>query len=131
MRNRKKEQGFTLIELLVVVAILAVLAGVAVPRVMGALTSAKQNADWANLTIMQSAVERYRVDFNGSNPAHATPETVNIGSVVYTRVDSSKLTTYLAKIPTVQHATGDFYFTNSGIVHIILGGTTVWTGPSS
>ena len=40
----KKKQGFTLIELLAVIVILAVIALIATPLIMGTITKAKKNA---------------------------------------------------------------------------------------
>jgi len=59
---RKSERGFTLVELLVVIAILGVLAGIAVPRVVGALENARRGANIANRAIVQSAVDRFFID---------------------------------------------------------------------
>ena len=68
----RKDEGFTLIELLVVIAILGILAAVAVPRVAGAVDKAKTSESKANLSVVESALERYYVD-NGSYPADLTP----------------------------------------------------------
>ena len=40
----KKQKGFTLIELLAVIVILAVIAFIAIPLIMGTITKAKKNA---------------------------------------------------------------------------------------
>lgn len=58
-RHAKNEEGFTLIELLVVLAILAIIAGLAIPRVMQTTANARATRDKANIAIIQSAVERY------------------------------------------------------------------------
>lgn len=53
---RKKKKGFTLIELIIVIAILAILAAVALPRLSGFTTSAKEKADIANAKTIANAV---------------------------------------------------------------------------
>jgi prepilin-type N-terminal cleavage/methylation domain-containing protein len=55
-------RGFTLIELLIVLAIIAILAGIAVPRYTASLQKAKESACAANVAILESAVMRYWVD---------------------------------------------------------------------
>jgi len=64
----KDERGFTLIELIVVIAILGILAAIAVPRVTTSLKTAKENANKANLKIIQNAIERYYVEHNNTYP---------------------------------------------------------------
>ncbi|MBT9153238.1 MAG: Type II secretion system protein G [Firmicutes bacterium] len=66
-QKKKGQMGFTLIELLAVVAILGILAGVAVPRVMGALANARPQANIANVAILQSAVERWGMENNAES----------------------------------------------------------------
>lgn len=110
MKNRKKEQGFTLIELLVVVAILAVLAGVAVPRVLGALEQSRTNARLANVAILQGAVDRWALAQTGTpdwgllTVGDTTPATGDTLDISYLVAQG-----YLAKAPT----TGTFTLTIS------------------
>lgn len=72
-RLMKDEKGFTLIELLVVIAILGIVAGLAVPRVVGAIDKAKTNSDKANAQALEAAVERYYID----QIPNAYPATLN------------------------------------------------------
>ena len=108
-RLMKNEKGFTLIELLVVIAILGILAGVAVPRVINATSNAKSKRDEANLAMLQSAVERYRVENNNANPVKAAPND--------TELDENKLVpTYLTKMPVLPDGKAKWVVDANGIV---------------
>ena len=55
----KNNKGFTLIELIMVTIILGVLAAVAVPRFMGAVSNSEAAAEAATIAALRSAVENY------------------------------------------------------------------------
>ena len=108
MKNRN-QAGFTLIELLVVIAILAVLAGVAVPRVLTSLADAKDKAVKANVSMLQSAVERWVIDTNpaasivGWSPICTLTDATavaNAGQTVTLNVTALNTLGYIAKVPT-------------------------------
>ena len=67
-RRRHARQGFTLIEMLIVIAAIAVLAGVLVPHVEGALAEATNSAQLNDLNGLTSAIERYRLEHDGMPP---------------------------------------------------------------
>jgi general secretion pathway protein G len=68
MSGNMKKRGVTLVELLIVVVILAALAMIALPRISQSADNAKQNACATNVDIINSAIEMYHVDHNGSWP---------------------------------------------------------------
>jgi general secretion pathway protein G len=63
-----KQAGFTLIELMVVVVIIAILAGLIVPRFMGETDKAKQAKAKMQIESLESALKIYKLD-NGSYPS--------------------------------------------------------------
>lgn len=61
-------RGFTLIELLVVVAIIAILAGIAVPNLLEAQIRSKVSRTKSDLRTAATALEAYAVDHNAFPP---------------------------------------------------------------
>ena len=64
----KKEAGFTFIEIMVVVAILAILAALVVPRIMGRTDDAKRTAAKVQIRNIEGALQLYKLD-NGVYPS--------------------------------------------------------------
>jgi general secretion pathway protein G len=85
-KNRhRKQAGFTLIELMVVVVILAILAGLIIPRFMGETDKAKQAKAKMQIESLESALKMYKLD-NGSYPTteqglKALVETPTVGNL--------------------------------------------------
>ena len=65
---RARRRGFTLIELLIVISVIAILALIVVPKLMGAGRKAKEAALRGNLTQLRNAVEQFQSD-TGEYPA--------------------------------------------------------------
>ncbi len=60
--NSKRRKGFTLIELLVVILILAILAALIVPRVVGRTDDAKVGRAQADIKTLSSQIDQFRLD---------------------------------------------------------------------
>jgi len=60
--RRHREAGFTLLELLVVLMVLALLAGLVAPRVLGYLEGARRDAAALQIRRLATALEYFRLD---------------------------------------------------------------------
>lgn len=67
-RRLSEERGFTFIEIMVVVAILAILAALVVPRIMGRTDDAKRTAAKVQIRNIEGALQLYKLD-NGVFPS--------------------------------------------------------------
>ena len=93
------ERGFTFIEIMVVVAILAILAALVVPRIMGRTDDAKRTAAKVQIRNIEGALQLYKLD-NGVYPSteqgmKALVEKPSVGVVP----KKWKLGGYLPKLP--------------------------------
>jgi general secretion pathway protein G len=66
-RLLKNDAGFTLVELLVVIVVLGLLVGLVGPRLWGQVSKSKQATAKAQIELIGSALDQYRLD-NGSYP---------------------------------------------------------------
>ena len=83
--KHRKQAGFTLIELMVVVVIIAILAGLIIPRFMGETDKAKQAKAKMQIESLESALKMYKLDY-GSYPTteqglKALVETPTVGNL--------------------------------------------------
>ncbi len=77
MRNK----GFTLIELMIVVAIIAIIAAIAIPNLLGAKKSANEASAIANLRTISTACEQFRTSVvPASYPANLAGLTIAGGA---------------------------------------------------
>ena len=65
--SRPQTAGFTLVELLVVTVVLAIVTGIAIVALVGALDKARQGATIADMRNLGTAIQAYQVD-NGRPP---------------------------------------------------------------
>src|SRR6187455_366022 len=68
MDRLKRCGGFSFIEVMIVVVILAILATLLIPRVMGRTEDAKRAAAKAQISNIESALQLYKLD-NGNVPS--------------------------------------------------------------
>lgn len=109
LKRLRERDGVTLIELLAVVVILAIIAAIAVPVVLGQINTAKTKTDKANAGIIADAIQRANFDDEASGsslsiksklPAPVSGVTTSQGSL-----DSVLVPNYLSSIPSAQSAT--------------------------
>lgn len=70
-KNNKKRHDFTLIEIMIVVVIIAMLAALVGPNIIGSFDKAKVNSTKAQLMNLKNAVQQYYLDLS------AYPDTLN------------------------------------------------------
>ena len=71
--SKNRQAGFTLIEVMVVIVILAILAGLVVPKVVGQSDKARVKTTETALSTTSNAIDMFKVD-NGRYPT--TPRRV-------------------------------------------------------
>ncbi len=67
--KRRRAEGFTLIELIIVIAVIAILLGIALPRIRGMVDEGNTAKAAAELRALQAATESYYIHNSKSYPA--------------------------------------------------------------
>ncbi len=65
MSKSMRRRGFTLIELLIVIVVIAILALIVIPKLMGASRKAKDSTLKGNLVTLRHAIEMFQADCGG------------------------------------------------------------------
>lgn len=76
MRSPRTENGFTLVELIAVIVVLAVLAGVAVPKYFDMSERAKVSSVAGSMRVVRNALLQYRMNFGEWPPDGITGQTI-------------------------------------------------------
>ena len=92
------KKGFTLIELLIVVAIVGILAAIAIPNFLTALTRAKQRRTMVDIRTVATAWESRAVETNRYNAAAASYQGID-QSVDLDLLEGALVPTYVRRIP--------------------------------
>jgi len=69
MLKLRNSKGFTLIELMVVIVVIGILAGIAIPRFMGAQDRSRIGAAESDINAMRQALGLYEIDHSSYNCA--------------------------------------------------------------
>lgn len=114
--KKGNKKGFTLIELIVVLAILAIIAAIAVPSAFGAIDTARQQADAATISSVNSAIRTHAglslVD--GKVPTTLTVKTCLTDTGTTTTIKLQSASTTVFWIDGTNDAPG-YYTTDAGI----------------
>jgi len=79
-----KKRGFTLVEIMIVVAIIALLAAIAIPNLLGARRTANEAAAKANVKTLATELETYAAGA-GDGAYYADVATLQAGSTAATK----------------------------------------------
>jgi len=122
----RKDKGFTLIELMVVIVIIAILAAVALPNFMGATEKARESAVTSAVKALQTSLEMYAVDHNGTYPGTES------GGAAYTANALTAIADYLPNKKFPNNPVNNLpYAYDNGLVDVALDGDPLATAQGS
>ncbi len=93
-----RKKGFTLVELLIVIAIIAILAGIAIPNYLEAQTRSKLSRCKADMRTLSIAIESYAVEYNSYPPDNQYDDLHKSSYVQRLKVLTSP-TAYISSLP--------------------------------
>lgn len=125
---KKRNEGFTLLEVMVVVVILAILAAVVIPRLVGSTDTAREKADIATAREVKTALDRYQVDkgiYPTSSEATATNGKITCAALIpdYVKKLDATVTQQTAESGTgfgIGTITGTTYSTATNLIMLYL-----------
>ena len=82
---KRNKKGFTLVELIIVVSVIAILVGIALPRLRGMMDEGNTAKAAAELRALQAAVESYYVHNSRSYPADGSATWQSVLTAATTR----------------------------------------------
>jgi prepilin-type N-terminal cleavage/methylation domain-containing protein len=66
--KNSKRRGFSLLELVIVIVIIGIISAIAIPRMSKGAKGASDNAEKANITVIENAIELYTAEHAGVRP---------------------------------------------------------------
>ncbi|TCT16895.1 type IV pilus assembly protein PilA [Natranaerovirga pectinivora] len=138
MKNIKKffknQKGFSLVELIIVIAILAVIAGIAAPNLIGYVQRSRVSADESNATLIANAILVELADRGGNTYSTGGDANSTVEFRQYTPAEANAnpdrtlindAIGNLQNVPTQKVATGNFYIKiENGKVSVYRGSDT-------
>lgn len=108
--KKNKKPGFTLIELIIVLAIMAIIASISIPNLVGIRENAKIKADIQNCEVIKRMITAYvaegTIEYNANKEGTLVSGTVGITSTTFTTTEKSKIDDLLKDVKEPQSKKG-------------------------